>query len=245
MIKHLLLAIVLTFSIGMSNVLNAQTGGETTKTKTITIKKGNSLDLLTAIRNPDTDDALNTYFGHVFPPATKHGFKVDASFVPISAPTKGNFHTNFVSFMTWPNKESRNSFSKEAEKLSYDYLSERRKIWSVFNLTEYENLKEDLEFTVSSDKVYVVTAYWVNDTQSFRNAKNNASKKMKAAGGKFVALLGSGKSPSGYLYEPDVISITEWDNSETFNAYLKSTNQEVNDAGTRNVNQWITKFLFK
>ena len=245
MIKHVLLVIVLSISFGISTNLNAQTNGDAPKTKTITIKKGYSLDLLTAIRNPETDDALNTYFGHVFPPASKHGFKVDASFVTISTPTKGNFHTNFVSLMSWPNKESRNNFAREAEKLSYDYLSERRKIWSVFNLTEYENLQKDLEITVSSDKVYVITTYWINDNEAFRNAKQNASKKMKAAGGKFVTLLGKGKSPSGYLYEPNVISITEWDNSETFKAYIKSSNPEVNDAGTTNVNQWITKFLFQ
>ncbi len=243
MIKHVLL--VIAFSLGTFTNLNAQDKGQAPKTKTISIKKGQSLDLLNGIRKEGTDEALKEYFGEVFPPAGKHGFKIDGSFITIDIPTKGNYHSNFLSIMSWPGEHARNNFFKESKNMTYDFNHERKYIWSVYNFTEYGNLDQGIEFTVSSDKVYVITHYWVNDMTAFQNAKKNASSKMKAAGGTLKMLLGKGNSPTGYLYEPDVISITEWNSSDAFKKYLKSTDEAVNDAGTKNVYQWITKFLFQ
>lgn len=218
---------------------------ENSKSKTITIKKGQRVDLLTGIRKPGTDEILNNYFGQIFPIASKYGFKVDGTFLTVAPPTKGNFHSSFLSVMSWTDPNGPDKFRNEAKKLSYDYVAERRNIWSVFNLTEYSEIEKDIEFTVSSDKVYVITAYWLEDADAFRAAKKEAGPKMQAAGGKKTVLFGKGKSPNGYLYEPDVISITEWETKESFEKYHKSTDPKVNDAGVRNVNQWITQFLFQ
>jgi hypothetical protein len=245
MIKHVLLVIVLALGSATITNLNAQDKVEATKTKTISLKKGQSLDLFNGIRKEGTDEAVQEYFGQVFPPASKHGFKVDGSFITIDIPTKGNYHSSFLSIMSWPGEDARNSFFEESKNMTYDFNHERKNIWSVFNFTEYGNLDQNIEFTVSSDKVYVITAYWVDDMTAFKNTKTNASQKMKAAGGTLKMLVGKGNSPSGYLYEPDVISITEWNSGDAFKEYLKSTDEGIADAGTKNVNQWITKFMFQ
>lgn len=213
------------------------------KTKKIVIKKGQSVDMLAMIQSPGTEEALQKYYAEVFPAAVKNGFKSEGQFITIAPPSKGNFHPAFAGIMSWPNEEGRENFLTEAAKLSYDYIGERRNIWSVFNLTQYSNIDKDIEFTVSSDKIYVFSAYWLENGAAFQKERNNSISEMEKAGGKLLLNLGKGKSPKGYLYEPDVYSVEEWDSVESFENYKKSVGSEQNN-GIKNENQWITKFLF-
>lgn len=213
------------------------------KTKKITIKKGQSVDFLAMIQNPGTEEALQKYYAEVFPSAVKNGFKSEAAFITIAPPSKGNFHAAFVGIMSWPNEEGRENFLTEAAKLSYDYIEERRNIWSVFNLTQYSNVDKDIEFTVSSDKVYVISAYWLENGAAFQKERAKSVSEMEKAGGKLLLDFGKGKSPKGYLYEPDIYSVEEWDSVESFEKYKRSEGSEENN-GIRNENQWITKFMF-
>lgn len=213
------------------------------KTKKIGIKKGQSVDFLAGIQNTGTEEALQKYYAEVFPPAVKNGFKSEGAFITIAPPVKGNFHAAFVGIMSWPNEDGRENFLTEAAKLSYDYIAERRNIWSVFNLTQYSNIDKDIEFTVSSDKVYVISAYWIENAAVFQKERTQSISEMEKAGGKLLVDLGKGKSPKGYLYEPDIYSVEEWDSIESFENYKKSVGSEQINA-IKNENQWITKFLF-
>lgn len=225
-----------------ASLISAETSVSQSKTGTITIRKGQSLDFLSGIRKPGTDELLNTYFSKVLGSAAQYGFKVDASFLSVIPPTKGNYHASFISLSSWSQASKRDEFIKDAAKWSYDYVTERRKIWSVFNLTQYDNLKEDIELTVDSDKIYVFTAYWVKDRRSFEAASKRNLQKIKSAGGKQLLMLESGTSPSGYFYNPDVITMTEWKSMEAFTEY-KNTIGKTDETGTLNANQWVTRFL--
>jgi hypothetical protein len=224
--------------VALITSLNAQT-----KHKQIVIKKGQSVDFLSAIQKPETNDLREEYFKYVFPPASKQGFKLDVSFVPIAPPIKGNYHPQFISLSSWLTTEGKNNFLAEAHKSmgAYDFLEARKKIWSQFNMTEYDDIEKNIEFGVSSNKIYVITAYWIEDFAKFKKAKEASSMKLKKGGGKLVALLTGGDSPDGYYYKPNVISITEWDTVDVFQNFIKTKTKY--DEGTVNVHQWITKPL--
>ncbi len=242
MIKQVALTIVL--AIGLCSITNLNAQEKIPKTQKVIINKGQVLDFLNAIRKPGTDNAMNEYFGEVFPPAQKYGFKLDVTFVTIAPPTQGNYHAQFFGVSSWTNKEGRNKF--ENHKMDFDYKQARREIWSVFNLSFYKNLKKDIEFTVSDDKLYVITAYWIDDMAAFEKAKNKSIHNMVAAGGKeMMSIIGKGESPLGYYYEPNAIYITEWDTHESFDNYLKKNNISSKENGVRNVQQLKTQALLQ
>ena len=114
----------------------------------------------------------------------------------------------------------------------------------MFNLTQYSNIDKDIEFTISSDKIYVISAYWLENGASFQKDRNNSILEMEKAGGKLLVNLGKGKSPKGYLYEPDIYSVEEWASVESFEKYRKSVGSKQNNA-IKNENQWITKAIFE
>lgn len=248
-IKNTLLASLLVSVVGLgyANVNSPINGsGEQNaepKTKTIKIKKDQVLDFLNAIRKPETDDAMNEYFGKVFPPAQNYGFKLDVTFATIAPPTQGNYHAQFFGISSWVNEEGRTKWDNH--KMEYDYKQARREIWSVFNLAFYKDLKEDIEFTVSDDKLYVITSYWIDNMKSFQKAKNKTTHNMVAAGGKQILSIGKGESPLGYQYEPDVITITEWETHEAFDAYLAENNISTKENGVKNVQQLKTQALLQ
>jgi len=248
-IKHTLIAglLVSIVGLGYANGNTQNNGGDDKKTdpktKTIKISKGQVLDFLNAIRKPGTDDAMNEYFGKVFPPAQNYGFKLDVSFVTIAPPTQGNYHAQFFGVSSWVNEDGRKKFDNH--KMDFDYKQARREIWSVFNLAFYKDLKEDIEFTVSDDKLYVITSYWVDNMKAFKKAKNNTTHNLVAAGGKQILSIGKGESPLGYYYEPDVVTITEWDTHEAFDAYLANNNISSKENGIKNVQQLKTQALLQ
>lgn len=214
----------------------------TVQTQTIKFEKGQLLDVLTLTRMSGTDEMVNEYFGKVFPAAAKHGFKMEAQFMPIGAPTMGNYSTDVFALMSWPDENSRQNFDREAASMTYDYKAQRKKIWSTFNLSLYDEQSDGVEFEVREDKIYVVTVYWVDDMQAFTSSKAKSASKMRDAGGALKFRLGKGTSPMGYMWEPDVISITEWPNEEVFDKYI--ADRSAASPGVKNVNQWKTKFNF-
>jgi heme-degrading monooxygenase HmoA len=248
-IKNTLLASLMLTVIGIGSVnSNPQSKGPgdpdaEPKSKTIKINRGQVLDFLNAIRNPGTDDAMNEYFGKVFPPAQQYGFKLDATFVTVAPPTQGNYHAQFFGVSSWTSKESRAKWDNH--KMDYDFKQARREIWSVFNLVYYKNLKDDIEFTVSDDKLYVITSYWIDDMKAFKKASNKTTHSLVAAGGKKILSIGKGESPIGYQYEPDVITITEWETHEAFDQYLVNNNISTKENGVKNVQQLKTQALLQ
>ncbi len=228
----------LLFSQGPSEMVDV-------KSRTIKIEAGQKLDMLTAILKPGAAEKRNVYFSKVFPLANQHGFKLDISFIPIGVPVRGNYQPDFISFMSWPSHENHKAFKKEVKQMKdYSMTEARRDIWSVFNLTHYNNLEENLEFTVYEDKIYVFTAYWIEDMDQFIKAKQRGKKVMERFKGKLVSLLGQSTSPDGYFYQPDMVSVTEWDSVEVFQEFLKHRDNENGDAGSINVNQWMTRANF-
>jgi len=216
---------------------------EEIKTKTISIKKGQSVDFLVGVMNPEAGKMQEEYFQNIMPVAMKNGFKSELQML-VSQPTvSGKFDAAFGGLMTWPNPESRVEFRNDMKNNPYDYLSYRKKIWPVFNLIEHDNLDQDYEFTVSSDKIYVITTYWIKDESTFNVKKADTPSNIEKAGGEFLITLSDGKAPKGN-YEPNYISITEWSSIASFEAYLKTGDNSIKNSGISKSNQWVTNLLF-
>jgi len=213
------------------------------KTKVISIKKGQSIDFLVGVINPQTEKLREEYFGNIVPVAMQNGFKSEIQ-MRISEPiVEHGFKATFCGLMSWPNAKSRIGFRDDMENHSYDYLAERKKIWPIFNNIEHNDIDKDYEFSVSSDKVYVVTAYWITDQFIFSNKKRETPKNIENAGGKFLITIKDGKSPNSD-YEPNYISITEWNSVAAFKTYLKTGDNSIENSGISKSSQWVTNLLF-
>ncbi len=213
------------------------------KTKIISIRKGQSIDFLVGVINPETEKLREEYFGNIVPVAMKNGFKSELQMLISEPIVENEFKATFCGLMSWPNAKSRIGFRNDMENHSYDYLSQREKIWPIFNNIEHNNIERDYEFSVSSDKVYVVTAYWITDQSLFNTKKRETPKNIENAGGKFLITLKDGKS-SNSDYEPNYISITEWNSVASFKAYLDTGDNSIENSGIIKSSQWVTNPLF-
>ncbi len=241
--RKILFAFFALLLFGFSPEENKQKEITDPKKLTITLKKGQSIDLLSAIQKPNTQAQLNEYFAQVFPLAKQHGFQLNGSFIPATVPAQGNFQPSFFSLMSWPDAKARERFRKDANQLDYRYTEERKKIWSVFNLTEYNNIEKDVVLELRSDRLYAVSCFWLKDTGNYKKGGKARSKLMQQLKGKTLLVLGKGHSPKGYQYEPDVVSISEWPSMEAFNEFVAKT--KGNEIGVSNANQWVTTVLIK
>ena len=98
-------------------------------------------------------------------------------------------------------------------------------------------MPEDVSFVLSSDNVYVLTAYWAKDPKAFASFEKKWLRKAKKAGGKVELELKDAKSPFGYHHSPDSMTITRWESQEAFDRFLE-LNRSMDHGAVQHVNQF-------
>lgn len=205
--------------------------------KSFSYKKGQVLDIIFLNTKKDTEAALDNYFKTAFPVATKYGYTGQGGLGLTENPTQGNYHPEVMVFGVWTSLKQRKDFLVNIESEMPEFHQERRKIWSSFNLTYWE-MKDDLSFTVNSEKFNVATLYWQKDEKSFNQFKAAWNNRAKKSGGKEILTLTNGDSPFGYHFDPDYLVITEWDSKAAFEKFHKES-LKLNHDAVKHVNQFI------
>lgn len=208
------------------------------QSKTIAFKKGEVLDILLFTGKPDFSKLFPRYKETAFTFALKTGYQPQP-ILSVAETTQGGIQPGSFVFGKWPNLQSRKKFLNEITTEVPDFHEQRRAMWSLFNLAYYE-MKEDISFDLNPEKVLVVTAYWKDDTNAFINFKKEWLKKAKKNGGKILLELNDAMSSVGYMYKPDFMILTEWNDRTSFDAFAKE-NMKMGEKGIENVNQFIIK----
>ncbi len=183
---------------------------KTTKSQTISLKKGELFLAVIGYQMPDKESLLQEYFSIVFPPAQKNGF-TPLGQLPIKKVASGNFMPNeFIGLFKWPNMQSVQAFLSE---VSPDRLTKlRMKIWSELK-QHMVVVQENTNITFKEDKIYEMKMLWTN--------KKIKTKQIIKKGGTIV--LNSpvaGYEDLGKNTAPNHLLIIEWDSekiAEKFN----------------------------
>lgn len=223
----MLLAVLFLSSV----MVNAQS-----KTKTLSFKKGEVLDILLFTGKPEIGKLFPKYKETAFAFALKTGYQPQP-ILSISETTQGGIQPGSFVFGKWNDLASRKKFLNEIVNEVPDFHEQRRAMWSSFYLAYYE-MPKDVSFEISSEKILVATAYWKEDKAEFKNFKKEWLKKAKNKGGKVLMELLDAKSSVGYMYKPDYMVITEWNDRVAFDAFYKE-NLKMGDKRIQNVNQFI------
>ena len=230
--KHLIKPIALLVFMFSMGPVNAQ-GGE----RTYTFEEGQVIDFLFLTRRPNSDQALNEYARAAISQARALDYKGLGGFVISRKPTQGNYYPDSLVFGGWPGDfDDRANALAQLKKAVPDLNERRLDIWSTFDMTNYQ-LTEDKSFTISHDKIQVLTAYWQKDAALFEQFKQEFLDKTKEGGGVVKLELTDPRSPFGYDYTPEYTIITEWDNQSAFDAFLKE-NLAMDHTGIKHVNQF-------
>ncbi len=204
-------ALVLPMLIGFS--FFAQAG------ESLVIKKDRVIDFLFLNNKENAQQHLKNYFSTVIPAANKLGYQPVYSFSIKRKPIRGNYHPDNLAIGSWPGgfKERREGLEKLMVQFP-DLHARRFDIWSTFNMTNYA-IKEDIVAPLSPDNIYVLSAYWKNEQQSFDDFRKNQMERIQKSGGKVILKLEDGRSPFGYLYNPELTIITEWPSQKAFDQF--------------------------
>lgn len=229
--KLLKISSILLFSVLVSTNLCAQSN-----TKSISLKKGEILDILLIKTKPGTEKAFEKYRKTAFPVAFKRTYQPLPGF-KIAETTQGNIQPSYFALGKWNDLENREKFIAEIETEVPDFHPQRRDIWSHFHLTYYE-MPNDISVTFNKDKYIVATAYWKKDDTSFDKFVKLWLQKSKAKGGDTVLQLTNGKSPAGYYHNPDILLMTAWNSKAEFESFYKE-NLAMNHSGILHLNQFV------
>lgn len=206
--------------------------------KTITFKKGEVLDILLFTGKPEMAKLFPRYKETAFDFALKIGYKPQP-ILSIAETTQGGLQPGSFVFGKWTNLSSRKKFLNEITTQVPDFHDQRRAMWSSFYLAYYE-IGKDISFDLNPEKVIVATAYWEDESNAFSSFKKEWLKKAKNNGGKVLLELNDAMSSVGYLYKPNYVVLTEWDNRAAFEVFKKE-NLKMEEKGIQNVNQFIIK----
>ncbi|MFS4466724.1 hypothetical protein [Maribacter sp. 2210JD10-5] len=231
--KKLKCTVVLAILFCGGLIVNAQE-----KTKRLEFKKGEVLDILLFTGKPDFSKLFPRYKETAFTFALKTGYQPQP-ILSIVETTQGGIQPGSFVFGKWTDLASRKKFLNEITTVVPDFHEQRRAMWSSFYLAYYE-IKEDTFFDLNPEKVLVATAYWKEDTGTFMDFKKKWLKKAKSKGGKVLLELNDSMSSVGYMYKPDYMVLTEWNDRASFDAFAKES-MKMGDKGIRNVNQFIIK----
>lgn len=205
--------------------------------KTISLKKGEVLDLLLLNTNTEAEEELTEYFNKAIPVAQKWGYKPQYSSKITEPPTQGNYWPSTFIIAKWEDYNKRVQFTKDIL-LEYPQFHERRRtIWTSFNLT-YWKVEQDLEVEIDPDKFYIATSYWGEEQKAFTSFQSSWEQEVDKGGGKVVLEFTNGVSPFGYHYNPDLFVLIEWESREAFE-YFYEKNVSMDHNGVKHVNQFI------
>ena len=207
------------------------------KKRSYTFNKGQVIDILFLTKKPKADEKIKDYFKTAIPIAEEVGYHHLPGFKIDKNTPQGNYQPHVMALGYWDDLKGRERFLMEVKTKIPNFHHIRMDIWSTFDLTYYE-LKEDISFEIDQEKFNVVTAYWEKESQSFHKFKQKWLKETQKAGGKIKVALENGKSPFGYHYDPDYLTVTEWESKEAFDKFLKK-NLSMDHSPVKHVNQFI------
>ncbi|MEO9869071.1 hypothetical protein [Ekhidna sp.] len=203
--------------------------------KSYSLKKGQVFDIIFLSTKDGTDDIQKDYFKLAFPIAEKGGYTPLNGFA-IDSSLQGNYHPEVMVFGAWESIELREKFVANIDKSVPNFHEMRRAIWSNFDLTYWE-VSQDYSFDVNPEKFNVVTAYWGIDDAEFQKFRKDWLKQVKESGGnKLIGFL-KGSSPFGYEYNPDFLSIVEWESKQAFDSF-NAKNKGMDHSSVKHVNQF-------
>ncbi len=211
-------------------------GNAQTSTKTIMLKRGEVLDILLLSQHANVEEERNTYFQTAFPIAKSMSYQPLPGFT-ITDHTKGNHRPSHLIFGKWADINQRELFLTEVIKEIPDFHEQRRKIWSFFGMC-YFSMKDDISFDIDRNKYHVATAYWLKDKKSLSAFRHERTRELKESNANIVLELQEGTSPFGYLYNPDLIVITAWENQNDFISFQKNTNAIIHQ-DIAHINEYI------
>ncbi len=205
--------------------------------KSYELKKGQSFDIILFNMNDNAKETLDRYFKSAIPAAMKSGYIPQKGFKVEQPPLQGNYWPKTVIIGLWEDYDKRVQFIDDIVKEVPDFHEMRREIWTSFNLTYWE-VGQDYSFEVNSDKFNVLTAYWSNDDEVFPEFRSEWLKQVGKSGGNKLIGFFKGSSPFGTDYNPDHLTITEWESKEAFDKFNEKI-QAMDHAGVKHVNQFI------
>ncbi|PIB29400.1 hypothetical protein [Maribacter sp. 4G9] len=213
------------FSFGQDNLVH------------LNLKKGEVFDILFLATIDGSQETFKEYRQTAFPVASEMGFSPLPGF-KIRETIQGNYEPTSLILAKWKNLASREKFLDEIEARVPNFHDMRKKIWSIFNLTFYE-LPEDYAIQLDREKVIVATACFKKERTKadFTEFLTRWKKAVKNTNGTLKMELVNGKSPEGYVYNPDYMAITQWETKEDFNAFQKE-NLKMDVGFLKNVNQF-------
>lgn len=200
-------------------------------------RKGEVLDILLLTNGPDVKTLFPNYRNTAFPVATKFSYKPIPG-LPITETLQGGIQPQSLIFGKWDSKEKRKGFLDAIVPEVPDFHKQRRAIWTYFSLTYYE-LPRDISFTINRSKYNVVTSYW-GEGKSFKEYLKAFQQATTQNGGKEVISLTNGTSPVGYVYNPDYLTITQWESKTAFDAFYKE-HLAMEEKRIHNVHQFVLK----
>lgn len=205
--------------------------------KKYNLKKGQAFDILLFNTNDEAKETLDRYFKSAIPVAMKSGYLPQKGFRIEQPPLQGNYWPKTMIIGLWEDYDKRIQFIDDIVKEVPDFHEMRREIWTSFNLTYWE-VGQDYSFEVNPEKFNVVTAYWSNDDEVFPKFRTEWLKQVEKSGGNKLIGFFKGSSPFGYDYNPDHLTITEWESKEAFDKFNEKI-QAMDHEGVRHVNQFI------
>lgn len=210
-----------------------------TDIRSYSMKKGEAFDIIFLNTKPGSEDVQKKYFEKAFPIAKEGGYTPLKGLAIKDNPLQGNYHPEVMVFGTWASVELREKFVADIEKSVPDFHAMRREIWSTFNLTYWE-VGQDYSFDIDPAKFNVVTAYWSGDDTSFPKFRKAWLKQVEKSGGNKLIGFFKGSSPFGYDYNPDHLTIIEWESKEAFDKFNEKI-QAMDHQSVRHVNQFIVQ----
>ena len=203
--------------------LSAQPMYGQSETKTVSLAKGEVLDILLLRQNEGTDADLQAYFQTAFPVAKRMSYQNMPGF-KVKEHTQGNHRPASLILGKWSDMKTREAFLTQILEEVPDFHERRRKIWSYFGLSYFE-MGEDLSFEIDRGKYHVATAYWLKTENHAGTFYKKWTREINKMGGKVLLHLNDGTSPAGYRYDPDYFVVTSWENEAAFLAFQEKIHQ--------------------
>lgn len=188
--------------------------------KSISIKKGEVLDIILAANHPDNKDLIARYRKTAIPVALEYSYKPQPSFA-ISRLVLGNYLPQFMIMGKWVSKAKKEAFLDVITQRVPDFHAQRQGIFRSFQLTSFV-LNEDLNLEIDTEKTTVCTAFWEQYEKDSNPFIQKWIQEVKVSGGTIMLSLHNGTSPVGYGYGPDTFIIVQWAAKEAFEAFSKA-----------------------
>jgi len=231
--KQTKLVLVFAIILFCGLLVNAQS-----KIKKWDFKKGEVMDILLFNGKQELSKHFPKYKETAFAFALEKGYKPQP-FLAVTETTQGGYQPDTYVIGKWTDLASRKAFVNEILEKVPDFHQQRRAMWSSFSLAFYEVTK-DVSFEANPDKILVATSYWKDNSGTFTKFKKEWLKKAKNNGGKVLLELTGAMSTVGYMYKPDFIVLTEWNDRISFDTFAKES-MKMGEKGIQNVNQFIIK----